>query len=158
MRDEETSSVWLHYTGECIAGPRAGRQLELVSTTAMTWRAFRDTYPEGTTIPPARQWWRRLMGGLIGHRGMHMPLPRLFRLPAELVMLLLFYVPLAIIFGYSFLTRGAYGGAVYRRGSYERGSRQPRVLRDGRQRRSRNRIAYHPIEAAGNARPVSFRL
>jgi len=39
------------------------------------------------------------------------PLPRLFRLPAELVMLLLFYVPLAIIFGYSFLTRGAYGGA-----------------------------------------------
>lgn len=39
------------------------------------------------------------------------PLARLFRLPAEVVMVLLFYLPLAVIFGYSFLTRGAYGGA-----------------------------------------------
>ncbi len=39
------------------------------------------------------------------------PLPRLFRAPAELVMAALFYLPLAIIFAYSFLTRGAYGGA-----------------------------------------------
>jgi spermidine/putrescine transport system permease protein len=38
-------------------------------------------------------------------------LPRLFRAPAEVVMLALFYLPLAIIFGYSLLTRGAYGGA-----------------------------------------------
>jgi spermidine/putrescine transport system permease protein len=38
-------------------------------------------------------------------------LARLFRLPAELVMVLLFYLPLVIIFAYSFLTRGAYGGA-----------------------------------------------
>src|SRR3954451_10887628 len=35
----------------------------------------------------------------------------MFRLPAELVMVLLFYVPLGVIFAYSFLTRGAYGGA-----------------------------------------------
>lgn len=39
------------------------------------------------------------------------PLARWFRVPAEIVMLLLFYLPLVIIFGYSFLTRGAYGGA-----------------------------------------------
>jgi spermidine/putrescine transport system permease protein len=39
------------------------------------------------------------------------PLARWFRAPAELVMVLLFYLPLAIILGYSFLTRGAYGGA-----------------------------------------------
>ena len=38
-------------------------------------------------------------------------LSRWFRAPAELVMLLLFYLPLAMVFGYSFLTRGAYGGA-----------------------------------------------
>jgi spermidine/putrescine transport system permease protein len=39
------------------------------------------------------------------------PLARWFRAPAELAMLLLFYLPLLIIFGYSLLTRGAYGGA-----------------------------------------------
>ncbi|MFL6449358.1 MAG: ABC transporter permease [Bryobacteraceae bacterium] len=39
------------------------------------------------------------------------PLARIFRAPAEVVMILLFYLPVAIIFGYSFLTRGAYGGA-----------------------------------------------
>ncbi|MFL6417561.1 MAG: ABC transporter permease [Bryobacteraceae bacterium] len=39
-------------------------------------------------------------------------LARFFRLPAEIMMIALFYVPLAIIFGYSFLTRGAYGGAA----------------------------------------------
>jgi spermidine/putrescine transport system permease protein len=38
-------------------------------------------------------------------------LARLLRLPADVVMALLFYLPLLIIFGYSFLTRGAYGGA-----------------------------------------------
>jgi spermidine/putrescine transport system permease protein len=39
------------------------------------------------------------------------PLARWFRLPAEVVIFLLFYLPLAIIFAYSLLTRGAYGGA-----------------------------------------------
>lgn len=69
MRDESTSSEWLHYTGECIVGPRAGRALPMLDTTAMTWRAFRGAYPEGTTIPPAEQWWRRVMGRLFGSRG-----------------------------------------------------------------------------------------
>ena len=68
MRDESTSSEWLHYTGECIVGPRAGRTLDMLSTTAMTWRAFRESYPEGTTIPPPEQWWRRVMGRLVGSR------------------------------------------------------------------------------------------
>ena len=79
MRDQQSSSEWLHYTGECIVGPHAGRSLEMLATTAMTWRAFRATFPDASAVPLAREWWRRLLGSVFGRRGGGGYLPRLFR-------------------------------------------------------------------------------
>lgn len=79
MRDDETSSEWLHFTGECIAGAEKGRSLEMLSTTMMSWRAFRETFAGGTTIPLARQWWRRLIGRVVGGRRSFTFLPKTFR-------------------------------------------------------------------------------
>lgn len=78
MEDDLTRSQWLHYTGECVTGPLAGRQLELFPTTAMNWGAFREAFPEGDTIPEDDALWRRLMGYVAGARGLH-ALPPLFR-------------------------------------------------------------------------------
>ena len=62
MRDQETRSEWLHYTGECIAGPLAGRTLPMLDGSLLSWKSFRTLYPEATVAPPTNAWWRRVAG------------------------------------------------------------------------------------------------
>lgn len=80
MRDEESRSQWLHYTGECIQGEHAGSALPMLPTTLTSWKAFRALHPTGTTIDRESSWWRRLAGRIAGARDMALPfgLPPLF--------------------------------------------------------------------------------
>ena len=38
MRDQETRSEWLHYTGECIVGPLAGSTLPMLDGLVVDFR------------------------------------------------------------------------------------------------------------------------
>lgn len=67
MRDKETGSCWLHFTGECVMGRYAGHALALVPTSLLSWRAFRTLYPQATVIGPTNPLWRRLLGRIISN-------------------------------------------------------------------------------------------
>ena len=53
--DHETGSVWSQPTGEVIAGPLLGEQLELLPSTLTTWEAWRTAQPE-TSALDIRAW------------------------------------------------------------------------------------------------------
>lgn len=76
MRDDQSRSEWLHFTGECILGPMAGRSLGILDTSLMSWQAFKELHAGHTVIEHTQAAWRRAMGALFGRR--EMPL---FRLP-----------------------------------------------------------------------------
>ena len=46
MRDLETGSVWQQATGDCIAGPRRGSQLEMLGADQVIWSAWRADHPD----------------------------------------------------------------------------------------------------------------
>lgn len=50
MRDEETGSFWQQVTGECIAGPMKGAQLERVHNDELTVARFRVESPAGQVL------------------------------------------------------------------------------------------------------------
>ncbi|MBI3941464.1 MAG: DUF3179 domain-containing protein [Chloroflexi bacterium] len=46
MRDRETSTIWQQATGEAVAGPLQGAQLEFMNYEQATWAAWRNDYPQ----------------------------------------------------------------------------------------------------------------
>lgn len=47
LYDRDTGSIWMHFTGACFAGPRAGRTLKMLATgTHTTWAAWRRDHPD----------------------------------------------------------------------------------------------------------------
>ncbi|WP_424016360.1 DUF3179 domain-containing protein (plasmid) [Halorientalis pallida] len=54
MYDRETESEWRQPSGECLAGELEGRSLTTIPTAMMTWREFRETYPDGVVLEPVR--------------------------------------------------------------------------------------------------------
>lgn len=77
MRDVQTKSEWLHYTGECIAGPLEGRALRQLEMNVVSFAAFKERFPNATVIANSTSWLRRLMGHIDGRR----EAPSFFRLP-----------------------------------------------------------------------------
>lgn len=77
MRDAQTGSQWLHYTGECVDGPMAGRTLEMLAMNILDWPEFRRRHPGATVIDQSRSMFRRLMGWMDGARDV----PSWFGLP-----------------------------------------------------------------------------
>lgn len=45
MYDRETSSEWSQLLGEALTGPLKGTKLELVASSRMTWKEWRERYP-----------------------------------------------------------------------------------------------------------------
>jgi hypothetical protein len=45
LNDDETGSTWSGLTGQALAGPLAGSQLDSVKSTADFWLAWKDRYP-----------------------------------------------------------------------------------------------------------------
>lgn len=50
MRDEQTGTFWQQISGTAIAGPLAGRQLELVPSEELTLGLWRAEQPDGTVL------------------------------------------------------------------------------------------------------------
>ena len=53
MRDEETGTYWQQISGTAISGPLQGRQLTLVLSDELTFRAWRAEEPEGMVLQAA---------------------------------------------------------------------------------------------------------
>jgi len=54
LYDRETDSEWRQPSGECLSGAFEGRRLATVPTTTATWRAFRESHPDGVVLQPVR--------------------------------------------------------------------------------------------------------
>ena len=53
LYDRDTGSLWMHFTGACFAGPRAGRSLTVLGTgTHTTWAAWRRDHPDTDVMAP----------------------------------------------------------------------------------------------------------
>ena len=53
LYDRDTGSLWLHLTGRCFEGPRAGRVLAMLPTGRhTTWAAWRDLHPDTDVMRP----------------------------------------------------------------------------------------------------------
>src|SRR5580704_3507610 len=52
LRDEETSSIWQHSTGEAIFGPLKGQQLQLVRSNELSFALWRSEQPQGQVLKP----------------------------------------------------------------------------------------------------------
>lgn len=52
MYDRETDSEWKQSLGECIAGPLEGASLTVRPASQLTYRRFRDAYPDGVVLQP----------------------------------------------------------------------------------------------------------
>lgn len=50
MWDRQTESWWQQFTGEAIIGSLAGKQLELVPASIVSYAAFKHTFPQGTVL------------------------------------------------------------------------------------------------------------
>ncbi len=50
MRDEQTGTFWQQISGAAIAGPLAGRRLELVLSEELTLGLWRSEQPDGTVL------------------------------------------------------------------------------------------------------------
>jgi len=53
LYDRDTGSLWMHFTGACFEGPRAGRTLTSLPTgTHTTWAAWRRAFPDTDVMAP----------------------------------------------------------------------------------------------------------
>jgi hypothetical protein len=52
MRDEETGSWWQQVSGECIAGPLKGKQLQLVTHDELPFAVWKREQPAGRVLKP----------------------------------------------------------------------------------------------------------
>jgi len=52
MYDRETGSEWKQSSGECISGTFDGDSLSVRPGTMLTWREFRESYPDGVVLQP----------------------------------------------------------------------------------------------------------
>lgn len=60
LYDRDTGSLWMHVTGACFDGPRAGRRLRpLATSTHTTWGAWRRAHPETDVMAPDPRFARR---------------------------------------------------------------------------------------------------
>jgi hypothetical protein len=55
MRDEETGSYWQQISGQAIAGPLKGKQLELVPCDELSFAQWKAEHPKGTVLRPAAE-------------------------------------------------------------------------------------------------------
>lgn len=55
MRDEETGSYWQQISGQAIAGPLKGKQLEPVRCDELTFAQWRAENPAGTVLRPVAE-------------------------------------------------------------------------------------------------------
>ena len=46
MTDRETGTTWSKATGEAVAGPLSGKNLEQVPSLVSFWFAWKDFYPD----------------------------------------------------------------------------------------------------------------
>jgi len=64
MRDQQTGSLWSHFTGEAFEGELSGKRLEWIALERTDWARLKSTHPTATTpvksalrfrpIPPMR--------------------------------------------------------------------------------------------------------
>ena len=54
MYDRATETLWTHFDGRAVLGVLAGEQLEVVPSPLMAWADFRESYPTGLVLDPAR--------------------------------------------------------------------------------------------------------
>jgi hypothetical protein len=54
MWDHETESWWQQATGEGVVGTMAGKQLEFLSASMVSWGEFKSQYPDGSVLAPPR--------------------------------------------------------------------------------------------------------
>ncbi len=60
LYDRDTGSLWMHFTGACFDGPRAGRALTPLATgTHTTWAAWRRDHPDTDVMAPDPRFARR---------------------------------------------------------------------------------------------------
>ena len=60
LYDRDTGSLWMHLTGTCFDGPRAGKTLTPLATgTHTTWAAWRRDHPDTDVMAPDPQFLRR---------------------------------------------------------------------------------------------------
>ena len=53
LYDRKTSSLWMHFTGECFHGPLAGRRLTALATGRHTsWAAWKAAHPTTDAMAP----------------------------------------------------------------------------------------------------------
>ena len=52
MWDDATESLWQQIGGEGLVGAYAGRRLEVVPSAIVSWRDFREGYPNGEVLAP----------------------------------------------------------------------------------------------------------
>lgn len=50
MYDDVTESFWQQFTGEAIIGDMVGQKLELIPTQIISFKQFKDAYPNGTVL------------------------------------------------------------------------------------------------------------
>ncbi len=60
IADNETGSLWQQATGECLAGPLKGKQLELIGGEMMGWGAWKSEHPN-TTLAEEPAVWKGLL-------------------------------------------------------------------------------------------------
>ena len=52
MYDRETESEWKQSSGECITGRFAGESLSVRPGAMLSWREFRESFPDGVVLQP----------------------------------------------------------------------------------------------------------
>ncbi|MFC1974930.1 DUF3179 domain-containing (seleno)protein [Chloroflexota bacterium] len=50
MWDNKTLSWWQQFTGQAIVGDMTGTQLEMIPTQMVSWKDFKEAYPDGTVL------------------------------------------------------------------------------------------------------------
>ena len=50
MWDNKTLSWWQQFTGEAIVGDMTGAQLEMLPAQMVSWKDFKEAYPEGVVL------------------------------------------------------------------------------------------------------------
>ncbi len=74
MYDRETNSEWSQLIGEALTGPLTGTKLDLVPSSRMTWKEWRDRYPNTLALQKPKytgfdsydRYYRSNEAGLIG--------------------------------------------------------------------------------------------
>ena len=56
IRDEETGTLWQHATGEAVAGPLKGQQLEILNGALLTLGAWKEQHPDSLIALPPEKW------------------------------------------------------------------------------------------------------